>query len=62
MGQQSHLTISHSVSLKFSLVPSSYLRPGPHNGIIPLGFPTKILYALLFSPHTCYLSGASYPP
>jgi hypothetical protein len=31
-------------------------------GLFPSGFPTNILYAFLFSPHSCYMPCTSHPP
>jgi len=41
---------SHPIPLRSILILSSHLCPGLLSGIIPSGFPTKILYAFLISP------------
>jgi hypothetical protein len=43
-------TPSHPISLTFILIFSTHLRPGLPRGLFHSGFPTSILYALLFSP------------
>jgi hypothetical protein len=41
---------SHLTSLRYILILSTHLRLGLPSGLIPSGFPTNILYALLFAP------------
>jgi hypothetical protein len=41
---------------------STHLRLGLPSGLFPYGFPTNILYAFLFSPHSCYMPCPSHPP
>jgi hypothetical protein len=38
------------LSLRFILILSTHLRLGLPSGLLPSGFPTNILHALLFSP------------
>jgi hypothetical protein len=40
----------HPISLGSFLIVSTHLRLGLLNGLLPSGFPTNILHALLFSP------------
>jgi hypothetical protein len=52
---------SHPVSLRSSLIQSTYLRLGLPSGLFPSGFPTNISYAFLFSPfmlHTLPVSSS----
>jgi hypothetical protein len=39
-----------------------HLRLGLPSGLFPSGFATKILYALLLSPYTCYIPCPSHHP
>jgi hypothetical protein len=41
---------SHPAPLRSTLILSTHLRLGLPSGIIPFGFPTDILYGVLFSP------------
>jgi hypothetical protein len=41
---------THPTSLRSTLILSTYLRLGLPRGLFPSGFPTNILYAILFSP------------
>jgi hypothetical protein len=41
---------------------STHLRLCLTSGLFPSGFPTNILYAFLFSPHSCYMPCPSHPP
>jgi hypothetical protein len=41
--------LSHSISLRSSLILSTYLRLGLHSGLFPSGFPTNVLYVFLFA-------------
>ena len=43
-----------------SILVSFHLRVGIPSGLVPSGFPTKILYIPLLSPHTCYISRLSH--
>lgn len=38
------------------LVSVYIIHPGILTGLFPLGFSTRILYAFLISPHTCYIN------
>jgi hypothetical protein len=55
-------TPSHPISLRSILILSTHLRLGLPSGLFHSGFPTNILYAFLFSPHSCYLLHPSHPP
>jgi hypothetical protein len=48
--------------LRSILILSTHLHLGLPSGLFPSGFPTNILYAFLFSPHSCYMPRPSYPP
>jgi hypothetical protein len=52
------MTRSHFSGIHFNII--HHLRLGLRCGLFPLGFPTKILYALLLSPiratHPAHLS------
>jgi len=43
-----------------SILVSFLLRLGIPSGLFPSGFPTKILYISLLSPHTCYIPHTSH--
>jgi hypothetical protein len=45
-----HSTPPQPISLRFILIPSSYLHLVLPSGLFPLGFPTKTLYTYLSSP------------
>jgi hypothetical protein len=44
------------------LILSTHLRLGLPSGIFPSGFPTNNLYAVLFTPTTCYMARQSHLP
>jgi hypothetical protein len=46
----------HAISLISILILSAHLHPGLPSGLFHSGFPTNILYAFLFSPHSCYMA------
>ena len=52
LGQPSPIqsTYPHSTSWRYILILSTHLRLGLPSGLFPSGFPTKTLYAPLFSP------------
>ena len=43
-----------------SILISFHLRQGFPSGLFPSGFPTKILYVPLLSPHACYMPRPSH--
>jgi hypothetical protein len=43
------------------LILSIHLRLGLPSLLLPSGFPTNILHAFLFSPHSCYMPRSSHP-
>jgi hypothetical protein len=45
----------HPISLRSILILSTHLRLGLPSGLSPSGFPTNILYAFVFSLHSCYM-------
>jgi hypothetical protein len=45
----------HHPILRFILILSTNLHLGLPSGLFPSGFPTNILHAFLFSPHSCYM-------
>jgi hypothetical protein len=45
-----HWSLSWTRSIQSILILSTHLHLGFHSGLLPSGFPTNILYALLFSP------------
>jgi hypothetical protein len=44
------LTPPHTISLRYILIISTYLRLGLLSGLFPSGFPTSILHAFVLSP------------
>jgi hypothetical protein len=54
-------TPSHPISLS-TLILSAHLLFGLPSSLFPYGFPTNILYAFLFSPHSCYMPCPSHSP
>jgi hypothetical protein len=50
----------HLISLIYILILSSHRHLVLPSGLFPSGFPTKILYAFLFS-HACYMPCLSHP-
>jgi hypothetical protein len=59
--QPTTLLQTHPISLRSILIWSPHLRLGLPSGLFPLGFPTKILYAFLFSSYVL-MPCASHPP
>ena len=65
-----HLSLSWTSSIQFlptnptswrsSFILSFHLSLGLPSGLFPSGFPTKTLYAPLFSPHTRYMPRPSH--
>jgi hypothetical protein len=52
----------HPISLRSILILSTDLSLGFPSGLFRSGFPIKILYTFLFSPHSCYMTLPSHPP
>jgi hypothetical protein len=50
------------MSLRSISIVSTHLHRGLPNGLFRSGFPTKILYAFLFSAHSCYMPCPFHPP
>jgi hypothetical protein len=50
LNQNDPLYAPHPTSQRSILILSSHLRLGLSSGLLPSGFPTKVLYAPLFSP------------
>jgi hypothetical protein len=50
LSQIDPLPTSQPISLRSILIPSSHLRLGLSNGLLPSGFPTKTLYLFIPSP------------
>jgi hypothetical protein len=48
--------------LRFILIFCTHLCLGPSSGLFPSGFPTNIIYAFLFPPHSCYMPCRPHPP
>jgi hypothetical protein len=55
-------TSPHPTSPRSILILFTHLRLGLPSGLFPSGFPTNNLYALLFSPNSCYMPRPSHPP
>jgi hypothetical protein len=47
---------------KIILILAIHLRLGLPSGFFPTGFPTNILYAFLYEPHSCYMPCPSHSP
>ena len=47
--------ILHPTFRRFNFMLSCHLRLGRLSSLLPSSFPTKMLYAPLLSPHTCYM-------
>jgi hypothetical protein len=41
---------------------STHLHLGLPSGLSPSGFPTNVLWAFIFSPHSCYMPCPSHLP
>jgi hypothetical protein len=59
----SHINPIHTIPsyLRSILILSRHLRLGLPSGLFPSGFLINILYAFLFSPHSCYMPRSSHP-
>jgi hypothetical protein len=51
----------HRILPRYILILSSHLSLGLPSGHFPLAFPTRTLYAFLFT-HACYIPCPSHPP
>jgi hypothetical protein len=54
-------TPSHPIFLRSILILFTHLRLSIPSGLFPSGLPTNILYAFLFSPHSCYMPRPYHP-